>query len=305
MPYLCTRVYLLTKILGLIAIMDFIFLINSGLMIMERGEKNYAVSFIRQILSAWLVMCVFSSCLTTKDITYFQPINQAMDEIVTTTKPLYTPVIKPGDILSITVNSLDKDDREIFNPLPASEAYHTQIGGFVVLQPVKGFTVDSVGKIDFPQVGIMSVAGLTTKEVELKLTRHLQEFVKSPTISVYIANYVISILGEVARPAQYVIPHNRITLPEALALAGDLTIYGNRKTVLIVREAKEERSFARVDLTNRKLFRSPYYYLHSGDLIIVEPTKGKLTSTDRIYQMSPIIISSLSLLLLTINTLLK
>jgi len=263
------------------------------------------LSQLKQIVYGSIICCMLSSCLSTKDITYFQPTNQSRDEVITNIRTLYTPVIKTGDILSITVNSLDKDDREIFNPLPASLPHYSQLSGFVVLQPIKGFAVDSVGKIVFPQIGEIKVAGLTTKDVETLLTKSLQEFVKSPTVSVYIANFIITVLGEVAHPAQYVIPHNRITLPEALALAGDMTIYGNRKTVYIIRETGGEHIHARVDLTNRSLFRSPYYYLHSGDLIYIEPTKGKLTSTDRAYQMSPIIISSLSLLLLIINTIIK
>jgi len=266
---------------------------------------SFTTSHRKRLLYGNLICCILSGCLSTKDITYFQPINQSRDEVITNIRTLYTPSIKPGDILSITVSSMDRDDREVFNPLPATVPLQAQIGGFIVLQPIKGFTVDSAGIIVFPQIGEMKVAGLTTKEVELKLTDQLQEFVKTPTVSVHIANYIISVLGEVARPAQYVISNNRITLPEALALAGDLTIFGNRKTVLIVREIEGERMFARVDLTNRNLFRSPYYYLHAGDLIYVEPTKGKLTATDRTYQMAPIVISSLSLLLLIISTLIN
>ena len=275
------------------------------LMNMKRSMIIYVVSCLKRMMFSSLVCYCVSSCLSIKDITYFQPINQTRDEVITNIRTLYTPIIKSGDILSITVISMDKDDREIFNPLPPTVFQQAQIGGFIVLQPIKGFSVDSVGKIVFPQVGEMKVAGLTTQEVEKKLTDQLHQFVLSPTVSVQIANYIISVLGEVARPAQYVISNNRITLPEALALAGDLTIYGNRKNVLIVREIEGERIFSRIDLTNRNLFRSPYYYLHAGDLIYVEPTKGKLTATDRTYQMAPIVISSLSLLLLIISSLIK
>ena len=252
-----------------------------------------------------LACCLLSGCLSTKDITYFQAGSPKRDEVVKKMEAAYTPVIKPGDVLSISVNSLDKDDREVFNPLPAFVTQQAQIGGFIVLQPIRGFTVDEAGAINFPQVGTMKVVGLTTKEVEMKLTEQLQEYIKSPTVSVYIANYFISVVGEVARPAQYVIPHNRITLPEALALAGDLTIHGKRTNVLVIRELEGKRTFARVNLTDRSLFNSPYYYLQSGDYIYVEPGKGKLTSSDRTFQVAPIIISSLSFLLLIINTITK
>ena len=271
----------------------------------KRRMKNLPSILLARITWACLACCLLCGCLSTKDITYFQAGSPKRDEVVKKMETAYTPVIKPGDVLSISVNSLDKDDREVFNPLPAVVTQQAQIGGFIVLQPIRGFTVNEAGVIDFPQVGTMQVVGLTTEEVELKLTGLLQEYIKSPTVSVYIANYFISIVGEVARPAQYVIPHNRITLPEALALAGDLTIYGKRTNVLVIRELDGKRTFARVNLTDRSLFNSPYYYLQSGDYIYVEPGKGKLTSSDRTYQIAPIIISSLSFLLLIINTITK
>jgi len=261
-----------------------------------------AVQRFKPFLYGLLVSCVLVGCKSTKSITYFQPVNSRMNEMVTKIGAVYIPIIKPGDILSISVNGLDKDDREIFNSPPIVTDQHTQITGFVLLHAISGFTVDPEGYIVLPQIGKVPVAGLTTKEVEKLITEPLEEYIKSPTVSVNIANYFISVLGEVARPAQYVIPHNLITLPEALALAGDLTIYGNRKNVQIIREFEGQRHFARINLTQRYLFDSPYYYLHSGDIIYVEPTAGKLTSTDRIYQVSPIIISSLSFLILILNT---
>ena len=272
---------------------------------MKKPKAIIDISQLIQALLGFFMCCFFLGCMSTKSVTYFQPLNPQFDEIAIRTQTVYTPIIKPGDVLSITVNGMDKDDREIFNPLPAITNHQSQMTGFVVLQTITGFTVDIGGDIVLPQVGKIHVAGLTTKEVEINLIEQLDPYVKSPTVSVHIANYIISILGEVARPAQYVIPHNRITLPEALALAGDLTIYGNRKNVLIKRDLNGQQRFARVDLTSRDLFESPYYYLYSDDVIYVEPTRGRLTSTDRFYQLSPLVISSLSFLLLIANTLLK
>jgi len=266
---------------------------------------NSPIQRYKLLVYCTLAICLFVSCRSTKSITYFQPVSPRMNQMVTKIETVYAPLIKSGDILSISVNGLDKDDREIFNPPPITGSQYMQITGFVLLHTIHGFTVDTEGYIVLPQIGKIKVAGLTTKEVEILITVPLQEFIKSPTVSVHVANYIISIIGEVARPAQYVIPHNLITIPEALALAGDLTIYGNRKNVQIIREFEGQRHFARVNLTQRSLFESPYYYLHSGDIIYVEPTVGKLTSTDRMYQVSPIIISTLSFLILILNTLIK
>lgn len=273
---------------------------------MKRTQSLFYIQRLTWVFFSALACCFLSGCLTTKSITYFQPLSAEMDEALTKKEALYEPMIKSGDILSITVNGLDKDDREMFNPIPVAYVpQYNQIGGFVVLQPIKGFSVDSAGFILFPQLGKLRVAGLTTKELEVKLFNELEPIIKSPTVTVSIANYIISILGEVARPAQYVISNNQITFPEALSLAGDLTIYGNRTNVLLIREMEGRRRFARIDLTDRSLFTSPYFYLRSGDVIYVEPTKGKLTSTDRTFQLAPVAISSLSLLLLVINILMQ
>jgi polysaccharide export outer membrane protein len=263
------------------------------------------ISRLKRFVWGCIVCCILSGCLSTKEIIYFQPFGSDLDEELIRVRSAYTPEIKPGDVLSITVSGLDRDDRELFNPMPSTILMQNFNASFVTLPPINGFTVNSSGEILFPQLGEVRVAGLSTQEVELKLIELLQPLVKSPMVTVHIANFIISVLGEVARPAQYIVPHNRVTLPEALALAGDMTIYGNRTNVMIIRDVEGQRQFARLNLTDRSIFRSPYYYLRAGDLIYVEPTKGKLTATDRTYQLAPIIISSLSFLLLIVNTIIK
>jgi polysaccharide export outer membrane protein len=214
-------------------------------------------------------------------------------------------VIKEGDILSINVKGLDMETTtNMFNPMVQENYNSQQSVGIIMPRPITGFTVDAAGNITLPLVGDVHVAGLTSKTVEPVLTEKLRQYIKSPTVTVRIANYMISVLGEVARPAMYNIPNERITLPEAIALAGDLTIFGKRKNILIIRETDGNRQFARVDVTNRDIFNSPYYYLRSGDVVYVEATPGKLTSTDRAYQLTPIVISSLSFLIMVITVLL-
>lgn len=249
-----------------------------------------------------ILCCLLSSCLSTKKITYFQPISPELDQIVSQIEQTYIPVIKAGDILSITVSSLDRKDNEMFNPVTPMINYSTQNVGTIAPEPILGFTVSASGNISLPVVGNIHVAGLTSKELEAKLTEQLQQYIKSPTVLVRIANYTVSVLGEVARPARYTIPNEQITLPEAIALAGDLTIYGKRKNVLLIRETNGNRQFVRIDLTKRDVFNSPYYYLHSGDVLYVEATSGRLTMIDRVYQLTPIVINSLTLMVLILNS---
>ena len=261
--------------------------------------KRYG-SIIQRLIFCSLACCLLAGCRSTKSITYFQPVTPYMDEVVTRMMDVYMPVIKPGDILSIVVHGLDTQDRDMFNPFTTTSQY-TQGGGYVVLQPIRGFTVDELGYIEYPHIGKLEVSGLTTNELSKKLTELLREFFISPTVSVNIGNFVISVLGEVVRPALYVVSNNQITLPQALALAGDLTIFGRRDNVLLIRETDGDRHFARIDLTGRDLFESPYYFLHDGDVLYVEATTGKLTSTDRAYQLAPVLISTLSFLMLLFN----
>jgi polysaccharide export outer membrane protein len=244
-------------------------------------------------------------CRSTKSITYFQPASPELDAMVVETATAYTPVIKSGDILSISVVGLSEKDSEMFNPMTTMYSGSSQSVGIIMPQPITGFIVDAEGFISLPLIGKVGVAGLKSREVETKLNEQLQTYIKSPTVRVRIANYIVSVLGEVARPAQYVIPNERITLPEALAIAGDLTVYGKRENILIIREIDGKRHFARLDITNRDIFGSPYFYLHSGDILYVEPSTGKLTSTDRAYQLTPIIISSLSFLIMIFTSFIK
>jgi polysaccharide export outer membrane protein len=249
-----------------------------------------------------LASCLLSACLSTKKITYFQPVSPELDQAVSKIEATYVPVIKAGDILSITVSSLDKEDNEMFNPVSEARNYTTQNAGTIAPEPVLGFTVSASGDISLPILGSVHVGGLTSKALAEELTVRLEQYIKSPTVLVRIANYTVSVLGEVVRPARYTIPNEQISLPEALALAGDLTIYGKRKNVLLIRESNGERQFVRIDLTQRDFFNSPYYYLHSGDILYVEATSGRLTTIDRVYQLTPIVINSLTLMVLILNS---
>jgi polysaccharide export outer membrane protein len=261
--------------------------------------------FIKRVFWCGMACFLMSACVSTKKITYFQPASREVDEVIAKIEKAYTPRIKEGDILSITVSSLSKEANEMFNPVTQALNYTTQNVGTIAPQPVLGYTVDAAGNISVPLVGSMHVEGLTSRELSVKLTAQLQQYLESPTVIVRIANYNVSVLGEVARPAIYTIPNEHITLPEALALAGDLTIYGKRENILIIREIDGTRQFARINITNRDIFTSPFYYLRSGDVIYVEATSGKQLSVDRAYQLAPIIINSLTLCVLVLSTFLK
>ena len=254
------------------------------------------------------IIGALSSCVSQKQIAYFQKDVNQTDTIKTA--EVYIPKIQPGDILFIPIGSLSAAASSFFNPYsatPSGSASTTGTDpgantGIATISPssTNGYLVDPNGAIEFPILGTIKVAGLTTTEARDIIKEKLKLYLKEPTVSVRFANYKISIIGEVTRPSVYVIPNERVTLPEALAMAGDLTIYAKRENILIVRDNEGKKEFGRVNLNSREVFTSPYYYLHSGDLIYVEQGKGKAAQSDQAYRIVPIILSALTVLTLLI-----
>lgn len=245
--------------------------------------------FIAIALSAVLL----EGCSSAKRLVYFQQ-GTTRDDSITIPEP-FIPTIKKGDLLSVQVSSLNAEASAYFNPAAVADVTATA-GAANPLARSSGYLVGPDGTIKLPLVGELMVADLTTARVSELITGKLRSYLKEPTVTVRNLNFRISVLGEVSRPSLFTIPNEQITLPEALGLAGDLTIYGRRDNVLIIREQGRQRVFARLDLTRRDAFRSPYYSLHPNDVVYVEPGKVRVTSVDRAYQLAPIVTGILSLL---------
>lgn len=244
-----------------------------------------------------------TSCVQQKQIAYFQKALNQSDTIAVA--QAYVPKIQPGDILAIPIGSLNPVASSFFNPfstMPVTPDNNssTQSTAAVIAAPTlsqtvaPGYLVDAEGKIELPLLGVIKIAGLTTSAARDTLKNRLKYYLKDPTVTVRFLNYKISVMGEVARPSVYVIPNETITLPEALSLAGDMTIFGKRDNVLVIRDVNGKKEFGRVDLNSREVYSSPYYYLHSNDVIYVEPSKGRIAQTDKVYQILPVVLSALS-----------
>jgi polysaccharide export outer membrane protein len=256
-------------------------------------------NFLSRIL---LVQAIFviTACRSQKDITYFQE-SQSDDKPVsrfewknfpskdTTKLVVYEPVIQPNDILKIYITSINKEASSYFNPLLSADIRLDD-------PQASGYLVDSYGKIDLPVLGSVKVAGMTVPQIRDTLKSKLTKYLENPSVRVIFDNFKITVLGEVQKPGVYSVRNERLTLPEALGLAGDMTIYGNRKNVLLIREENKKRNFIRIDLTNRDFFDSPHYFLNPNDIIYVEPTKGKTAISDNFYRIAPIVISTLTLI---------
>lgn len=241
-----------------------------------------------------------------KDISYFQSTNieKDLEQIAINNK--YVAKIQAGDILSVMVSSLSPEASIMFNPYQSmATGVQTPMPQPNTPTPAMGYLIDDEGFISLPLIGKLKIENLTTQEARDLLTEKLEKYLQQPTVNLRILNFKITVLGEVNRPSVYTIPNEKISLPEVLSLAGDLTIFGKRSNIMVIRETNGKWDFARIDMTKRDMFSSPFYYLHSNDIIYVEPTKGRITSSDRTIQLAPIIISGLTLITLIIANLAK
>lgn len=243
---------------------------------------------------------VFSSCVNSKRVTYFN--NVSTSEYPPTIEDL-EPVIQENDILSISVTSLNPSATEMFNVSNVSVTQSSTAMG-TTLQ-ASGYLVDQEGFIRFPFLGKIKAEGMTKKTLREEITSQLveQKFLLEPIVDIRYLNYKVSVLGEVGNPSVLTIPNEKVTLLEALGLAGDLTIYARRDNVLLIREEDGVKKLIRIDLTTDDIFKSPYYHLKSNDIVYVEPNKSKIASTSRTTQWLPIIMSTLSLGVIAIDRL--
>ncbi|WP_439883471.1 polysaccharide biosynthesis/export family protein [Pontibacter sp. MBLB2868] len=241
-----------------------------------------------------------SSCTKSTDVIYFGKTNKS--EFGSRTESL-EPVIQKNDLLSISVSSLNPEASEIFNVNSTNTIRSANASNSV--SPVTGYLVSQEGYIQFPMLGKIKAVGLTKKTLKERIENELiaRKLLIEPIVDIRYLNYKVSVLGEVAHPSVLTVPNEKLTLLEALGLAGDLTIYASRNNVLLIREEEGTKKLVRIDLTTDELFTSPYYYLKSNDIIYVEPNKTKIASTGLVRQWLPLVISSLTLVVVSIDRL--
>src|SRR5690606_13498016 len=225
-------------------------------------------SNMKQLFTAVIVLLLLSSCAPSRDMVYFNELDASR---ITSDVKIPETVIQPNDILSISVSSLSKAATEIFN-------IHD---GAVNTETSNGYLVSSEGNIQFPMLGTIQVAGLTKEQLQNKLEKSLsdKQLLLDPIVLIRFLNFRITVLGEVTKPAVINIPSEKVSLLEAIGLAGDLGIHARRDNVLIIREEQGQSTFERINLNSNELFTSPYYYLKSGDVVYVEPNKYKLIAS--------------------------
>lgn len=225
---------------------------------------------MRRFLLFGLVALLMSSCNTSKEIIYLQDVRLESPEEI---KAAETITIEPKDMLSIVVSSSQPDAARIFNlPIMATQASN---GDLMYDSYLNGYVVDGDGYIDFPVVGKIKASGLNRWQLQDRIMETLRDkkLLDDPVVTVDFMNFKVSILGEVTAPGTYSIKSDKVSVLEAIAMARDLTIYGKRDEVYVIREEGGQRHSYKLDLRSSDIFDSPAYYLKQNDVIYVQPNK--------------------------------
>lgn len=248
-------------------------------MLLERMTRKHRLAIIA--FAAFITSFTLSSCTSTKNTAYLQNIPDSSDasDIAIVLSQYADPKIQVGDLLLISIQTLDPSSSHMTgtsnNAMFSGPSNQNSSN-------IPGYLVDKNGNIELPLVGKIKLSNLSTTEAQDAIRQKASIYYKDPVVNVRFANFNITVLGEVRNPAQYTVPTQRVTLLDAIGLAGDLTIYGERENILLIREENGTKKFVRFDLTNSEFMRSPYFYLKQNDVIYVEPNKAKVASTNAV-----------------------
>lgn len=265
------------------------------------NKKNNCYKSLK-IAIILIAIALFSSCVSSKKIAYFQDIQSINQAKLENAVPFAEPTIQPDDILSINVFTLNPQSGAIVNQAATNNILGGSANTAVAAQLVSGFLVDRNGDVELSLIGKVKVAGLTTYQARELVREKASVFYKEPNVQLRFANFKVSVLGEVNTPSTYTLPNEKVTILDALSLAGDLTIYGRRENVLIVRDNNGKKEFSRLDLNSSNIFNSPFYYLKQNDVIYVEPNKRKVSASNSAQiQTIGVIASVLSVIVIAIS----
>ncbi len=257
----------------------------------------------RFLLLFTVLISVFS-CKVPENVVYFQ--NSANLEKISSTNS-FTSVFKVDDIVGIMVSAADMDAVRPFNLMQGSSSLGESSGGDTSSagtgEPT--YLINEEGNIDFPVLGELKIAGLTRIEAKKVIKEKLKIYINDPIVSVRLKNFKITVMGEVSKPGSYTIPNERVTIIEALGLAGDMTIKGRRENVIIIRENEGVNTYHRVDLTSKSIFESPVYYLAQNDVLYVEPNDSRIKESKTRNNTLGIIISIVGVVLSVVTLVIR
>lgn len=266
---------------------------------MVLSRKKPKTLFYSSGITVLLCIGLLTSCVNTRKAIYFPNLK---NDTLTAAFVVPESKIQSNDLLGITVTSPDPQATVMFNLTSAGT-----IPSNPSMASTAGYLVTPEGYIKFPELGEIKVAGLSKQQLEEGITSLLlkRKLLKDPIVVVRHLNFRVTVLGEVARPAVINVPSEKISMLEALGLAGDITIYGKRDNVLLIREENGVKISRRFNLNSSDLFASDFYYLKSNDVLYVEPNKARVAGSSRSQQWVPILLSSLSIGVIVLDRLIK
>lgn len=255
-----------------------------------------------RLLLLLLAATLFYGCRSTKNIAYLQDVETLTDEQLQKSALQYDVTIKPNDLLRIIVSGAE--DADTYFPFNLTTSVPYGENATQSTPTLQSYLVDSKGTINFPVLGKLYVVRLTTAQVKQLIVEKLTAYLKgNVVVTVRLASFRISVLGEVERPGLFTVTDEKISLLQALSMAGDLTIYGRRDVVKILREGPDgQKSITTLNLNNKNLIFSPYYYLRQGDVVYVEPNKARAkgagvgTATNVVFSVVSVVIGVASLI---------
>ncbi len=265
--------------------------------------KNLYYYYGRVNIKLLFVLMIFlgTSCAQ-RNLVYFSDLSTGAAHEAPI-KNYIQPTIQPDDILSVTVSSLNPESNVLFNNviLPAT-ANNTNV--IAATKVSEGYLVDKSGYINFPVIGKVLLTGLTKEQATDKLTSEIKAHVKNPIVNVRFLNFKITVIGEVNAPSTFTVETEKINVLEALGLAGDMTSFGKRENVLIIREQQGVRRATRINLNNKEVLNSPFFYLQQNDIVYVEPSNrekaAEINPNNRYIPIWTSIISTLGFVIVTI-----
>ena len=257
---------------------------------------------VRFAILLFILGCISFSCTSTRELVYF---NGVKDKTFSNPIKPDNVVITPGDILSINISSLNAEATEIFNQDRNAQIRSTTATGSNLERG--GYLVNPQGYIQLPVLGAVKAAGLSKEELKANITKSIlnQKLLKDPLVEIRFLNYEVTVLGEVGHPTVITVPSERISMLKAIGLAGDLTIYGKRTNVLLIREEDGKRVTQHVDLTSSDFLNSPYYYLQPNDVVYVQPNNARAAQSSMWPQLVPILLTGFSVAIIVLDRVLR
>jgi len=246
-----------------------------------------------------MVITIIPSCVSTKETVYFNDFADTVKVRDILKAEFKEPLIQVDDILGISIQTIDPVTNAALNQAAAAGGGSGSSGSSGSGQ---SFLVDEDGNVEVPVLGIIKLAGLTTKEARAVIRKEAGKYYNEPTVQVRFANFKVTLVGEVASPATYTVPNEKFSVLDAIGMAGDLTIYGKRENVMLIRDNGSERKVVRLDLTSSSLLHSPYFYLKQNDVIYVEPGKARIAANNSAGVQRLTIAMSVITLLITVLT---